>query len=211
MFYKKSAFAILSISSALLFAQSSFAENTFTKKYAPYIGYQHGYSSYNTYIEKMESKYTPRFFIGMSPIQGHNYKMGFEIGYTLPATYEQKYTYYDYWDKKDLKQVKNSIDVKKTDLYLTYYHNITQNSHWFIKPGVEYLHRTFHYYENGKATHWSGHHYDSVYVAAKMGAGYNLNKNLALNALAGSRFYDIAKKDLRPVKFLFNINAEYTF
>src|SRR5687767_6984278 len=99
---------------------------------------------------------------------------------------------------KNFIQVKRSIDVKNTDLYLTYYHRLGQNSHWFIKPGVEYYHRTFHHYENDKPSHWSGHHYDSVYVSAKAGAGYHFNKNLALNALVGSRFYDFTRHESHP-------------
>lgn len=211
MFYQKWAFAIISISSALLFAQSSFAENAFTKKYAPYIGYQHGYTSlYHPHV-KSDIKYTPRFFVGINPIQEDNYKMGFEIGYTLPASYGHNYTHYDYWNDKDIIRVKSSIDVKNTDLYLTYYHRLGQNSHWFVKPGVEYYHRTFYRYENDKPVHESGHHWDSVYISTKAGAGYQFNKNLALNALAGSRFYDFTRKDNRAIRLLFNLSAEYTF
>ncbi len=211
MFNQKWAFAIVSVSSALLFAPSSSAEPSFTKKYAPYIGYQHGYTSLYHPNRKSDIKYAPRFFMGMNPIQRDNYKMGFEIGYTLPVSYEHNYTSYDYWDKKDYTQVKTSIDVKNTDLYLTYYHRLGQNSHWFVKPGVEYYHRTFHLYENGEAHRWSGHHWDSVYISTKAGAGYQFNKNLALNALAGSRFYDFTRKDNRAIRLLFNLSAEYTF
>lgn len=210
MFYQKLALAITLSSSFLAFSPSSSAKSAFTEKYAPYIGYQHGYSY--AWKEKINAKYAPRFFVGISPIQGDNYKMGIEIGYTLPKTYRYEDGYYSYFDK-DFKLEKYSRNIKSSDLYLTYYRRLTQNSHWFLKPGLEHYYISYqnHSYANGKAKYnWSSHH-NSIYLGTKAGAGYNFNKKLGINAVVGSRFYDFARNDSYPFKLTFNINAEYAF
>lgn len=204
MFTQKHALAIGSFISCLLFTQTSSAEPSFAKKYAPYIGYQHGYSTFYVWKEKIDTKYTPRLFLGVSPIQRENYKIGTEIGYTLPITYEDNDRYYD-WRGVFVRE-KTTINVQNADIYLTYYHRLSKNSHLFLKPGLEYYHRSYIFQNFRRPLRL-----DSYYVTVKAGAGYNINNNLAVNLAAGSRFYDFVREDSRPIKFQFNINAEYTF
>lgn len=206
MAIKKIISAIASICTFFLIAQPSFAENASSKKYAPYIGYEHAYTSlYSWYGEKIDTQYTPRIFTGIHPIRGYNYKIGAEIGYSLPAIYKDDD---DYYRSGVDEQNKTDIVVQGADIYLTYYHKLGNHFHWFLKPGLEYHHESIH-------RNWRGYHsiyrLDSVYVSAKTGAGYNINNKLAINAVAGTRFYDFMRNDYKPIRFLFNLNAEYTF
>ena len=199
---KKFIFMTISVCTFFLVAQSCFAQSYVVKKYTPYIGYEHAYTSLYNWDGKIDTKYTPRLFTGIHPIQKNNYKIGAEIGYTLPVIYEE------YDRSHNHERNKTDIAVQGADIYLTYYHRLGNNFHWFLKPGIEYHHASVREY-------WRDYLFirriDSVYVTARAGAGYNVNNKLAINAVAGSRFYDFMRWDSKPIRFLFNLNAEYTF
>lgn len=110
------------------------------------------------------------------------------------------YRYYD--PKGNFIQHKHYIHIKNVDFHLTYYHRLSKNTHWFLKPGIEYEYETYHHPKRS---------FNLLYIGARAGAGYNINNDLTINAVMGSRFYDVLQLEKRPIKFLFNINAEYTF
>ncbi len=207
MFASKSTVATLVLPFCLLFAQSSSAEPSFTKKYAPYIGYEHGFTTYKfNSFNKEQSKYTPRFFVGVNPIQKDNYKMGLEMGYTLPASYEESYIYGagNNFTRKTL-----TLDTQGTDAYFTFQQSITQNSHWFIKPGLEYTQRNYEAFDNhGFSREFKN---SSLYMNARAGVGYNFKNGIVVNLLAKSRFVDFKDNDHKPKKFMLRLNAEYAF
>ncbi len=200
MIIKKIISAIALICTFFLIAQPSFAESSSSKKYAPYIGYEHAYTSLYNWDGKIDTQYTPRIFTGIHPMQGYNYKIGTEIGYTLPVTYSSR----------DGERYKTDYVVQGADIYLTYYRKLGNNFHWFLKPGIEYHHESIRD-SRSYSSYMMIRRLDSIYVAARAGAGYNLNNKLAINLVAGSRFYDFMGWDSKPVRFLFNINAEYAF
>ena len=188
MFYQKMAFAIVSLSSFLLFAQSSSAEPSFAKKYAPYIGYQHGYTNFSFGLNKSTLKYTPRIFMGMNPIKTENYRFGVEIGYTIPAL---------------AKHQDVELKSSNTDLFLTALRPIGKNSHWFIQPGMEYQQKQYSSDENKGSD-------SSVYLGIKTGIGYVFNNGLSLNTTAATRLVDL-NDNSKPKKFIFGLNAQYAF
>lgn len=202
MYIKKIILALSSLCTFFIISQPSFAENASSKKYAPYIGYEHAYTSLYDWDGKIDAKYTPRLFTGIHPIQGYNYKIGAEIGYTFPVTYEK------YNDSYSDESYKVDFVVQGADIYLTYYQKLGNDFHWFLKPGVEYHHQSIRQSHHG---HNFIDRYDSIYVTARAGVGYNINNKLALNAVVGSRFYDFMRNDYKPIRFLFNLNAMYTF
>jgi AAA15 family ATPase/GTPase len=208
-YYKKNIFTLLAVPFCLFLSEASSADTSFSKKYAPYIGYQHGFTSFNMTNGKNILKYTPRFYFGFSPYQTENYNIGFEIGYTLPASYENEYkqpfnSYYSSGYKTDHVSAK----INNTDFYLTFYQPISKNSHWFLKPGVEYTQRSFDINDR------YGQHYnknvDSFYLGARAGIGYNFDNGIGMNIVTGSRFVDL-NRNQDPKRFIFTVNAEYAF
>ncbi len=126
MFSQKTVLAAACLPLCLLFSQNVLAQTTFSSKYAPYIGYQHSFTNY-TFGDKSVTKYSPRFFMGMNPIQAKNYKMGFELGYTLPVSHEESRLYYSSSYGKGLVRENASISTKANDIYFTFYQTLSSN------------------------------------------------------------------------------------
>ncbi len=207
MFSQKTVLAAACLPLCLLFSQNVLAQTTFSSKYAPYIGYQHSFTNY-TFGDKSVTKYSPRFFMGMNPIQAKNYKMGFELGYTLPVSHEESRLYYSSSYGKGLVRENASISTKANDIYFTFYQTLSSNSHWFLKPGLEYyqhIHRNSDnhgFFEEEKTP--------SLYLTARAGIGYKFNSGVAFNLSSGTRFVDL-RHNSNPKRFLFNMNMEYAF
>lgn len=201
MLFKKSAL-IVPLSLCLIYTSSVTAEPSFTQKYAPYLGYEGGYSNYRL-IENKSKKYTPRFFAGFTAIQKPDYKIGLEFGYTLPASFEEnRYNYYD----KFVDYL--SLDVKKSDLYLTFRQNFSHNFYWFLNPGLEYAQRD--YKASGKYFSMEGNT-DSVFLSSRAGIGYNLNRGLGTNLFIKYRIHDFNHANITETKSLIKVNLQYTF
>lgn len=191
-------------SSALSATRSAISE-----KYAPYIGYEHGFISVD-YGNSLVMKYVPRFYLGFRPIQEKNYQIGLETGITFPTTYENKH--YD---------VTRSKKIQNSDFYATFYQPLTKNCHWFLKSGLEYqrniqetrYEQTYygHYY---KTSYYSYHNEEqslnSVFLSSKAGIGYHFNNGVEINLVSGTRFVDFNHNN-RPKKFLFTSNIQYSF
>ncbi len=170
------------------FCQITLADVNISKKYAPYVGYQHSHTNFNFGGGQTNLKYTPRIFMGATPIKTEKFQFGAEIGYTLPATAKNQ-----------------DIELKRsnTDLFLTALRPLGKNSHWFVQPGIEYQKKHYSYYENSTSD-------SSIYLGAKTGVGYVFNNGVSLNTTVGTRFVDL-KDNSKPKKFIFGINAQYAF
>lgn len=195
---KKSILAI-PLSLCLSYSTSVQAEPSFTKKYAPYLGYEGGYTSYQLITHRDTKKYTPRFFAGLRPIQKRDYQIGFEFGYTLPTVFEQNS--YDYNENYKLNE-------KNMDFFLTFRQRLAGQFYWFLNPGVEYIQRDYkmsdrYFSEEGTI--------NSLFMAARAGIGYNLKNGLSTNLFIKSIFYDFEHANLSKRKSLIKLNIQYTF
>lgn len=201
---QKSAFAFLALP-CLLFAQSSFAATEIGEKYAPYIGFEHGFS-FEEGNEKMMRKYTPRIFAGFSPLITDNARFGLEMGFTPPVSYkyEKEYAYQSLPDQMVLK-------TYGADFYLTFHQSLSKKSYWFLKPGIEYCQRK---YQDEWHTSSSIYHFNytipSTYLGARAGIGYSFLNGVGINAVVGSRLIDL-NDNQKPKKFIFNLSAQYSF
>lgn len=207
MFSHKSIMAVVFLPFSLFFSQNVLAQSTFSSKYAPYIGYQHSFTHY-TFGDKSVTKYSPRFFMGMNPIQAKNYKMGFELGYTLPVSHEETRISYPSSYGQGLIREDASIRTKASDVYFTFYQTLTSNSHWFLKPGLEYYQHIHRNSDN--RGFFEEETTPSLYLTARAGIGYKFNSGVAFNLSSGSRFVDLCHNS-SPKRFLFNMNVEYAF
>ncbi len=206
MFSQKSVLTVAFLPLCVLFSQPVLAESTFSSKYAPYIGYQHSFTHY-TFDDKSVRKYSPRFFVGMNPIQEKNYKMGFELGYTVPVSHEEHRAHYSSIAKGEVRE-NALLKTKSNDIYFTFYQTLSGNSHWFLKPGLEYYQHTQRLSDN--RGNFEQETTPSLYLTARAGIGYRFNNGLAFNLSSGSRFIDLYDNS-KPKRFLFNMNAEYAF
>jgi hypothetical protein len=212
MFLKKPALALLALP-CLFFASSSFAATAIGEKYAPYIGFEHGFSRL-TSNNKTELKYTPRFFLGFSPIQTKKSKFGLEVGYTVPATskdvYGNRYNYYTntYYHGHEIV-----LKIKSSDLYLTFDQQLSKHIHWFLKPGAEYVQKSegYNYYESYGKHNGFKFNETSVYLSAQAGIGYNFNNGLGINFVSHCRMADLNHHDDDIKRFMFTMNAQYSF
>lgn len=206
MFSKKSVLAVAFLPCCLFFSQHVLAKVTPTSKYAPYIGYQHSFTHY-TFDDKLVRKYSPRLFVGMNPIQEKNYKMGFELGYTVPVSHEEHRAYYSSI-AKGLVRENALLKTKSNDIYFTFYQKISGNSHWFLKPGLEYYQHTQRLSDN--RGNFEQETTPSLYLTARAGIGYRFDSGVSFNLSSGSRFIDLHHNS-KPKRFLFNMNMEYAF
>jgi hypothetical protein len=207
MYSKKSLFSFIFFPFCLVFVESSVADTSFSKKYAPYIGYEHAYSSYELVpFNNNIIKYTPRFFLGIHPIQTDSYKIGLEMGYMLPASYKEQY-FYGYGENFTCGTV--LLVTKNTDLYLTFRHFFTKNIYWFLKPGLEYYQRSYHHDDNHG--YFDEYKNSSVYLGTRVGVGYNFRNGISVNVLAKSRFVDFNHNDSPPKKFTLRLDVQYSF
>lgn len=209
MFSKNTVLAMAFLPVCLFFSQAASAEPTFAKKYAPYIGYQHGFDAYR-FNDKIVSKYAPRFFVGISPVQAKNYKMGVELGYTLPVSHEESFIYSSgYGYGNNLTRENLSLKTNSGDLFFTFRQSIGNNSYWFLKPGLEYYQYTF---QNTTSRGYASEETStSIYLGTRAGIGYAFNNGIGINMASGSRFVDLAGNNKSPKKFIFDLNIEYAF
>lgn len=204
MFAKKTILT-LPLSLCLIYASSAQGEPSFAKKYGPYLGYEGGYSSYQLMNDTVNKKYTPRFFAGFRPIQKINYQVGFELGYTLPASFEK--TNYDAFEINAF--YKNfKVDIKHTDFYLTFRQPIASGIYWFLNPGIEYLQRD---YKISKKGFFEEGNDDSIYLSTRAGIGHNFNSGLGINLFMKSQIHNFNHSNFSDKKLLIKLNLEYIF
>ena len=191
MMFIKTKIATLALPLCLIISQPILAE------VSPYIGYEHNFIRYegNNFSETTIVKYSPRLYLGITPIASKRYQFGAEIGYTLPSS--SKYRFYDF---KEKRYHGYTFKSHTSDLYLTVYKPISDNAHWFLKPGVEILHQDFGGIKNNELVY---------FPIVKTGIGYVFNNNLSVNLVTGSRFDSIINKRHKGNAFLFTSNIQY--
>ncbi len=192
MLLMTSACTRLSLLSCLFFMSSAVASPTSViQRYQPSIGFEHHFTRYQL-AYKTISKYTPRFYLSIMPIQTKNYQFGIETAYYFPASYSDHY--------QDLKS--NSYD-----LFLSASMPMRKNASLFLKPGIEYSTLKYRIEINNSYTYENNR--KILYPVIKTGIQYYLNDHLNINIITGSRFKNIGQQG--KISFIFTSNIQYTF
>lgn len=199
VFSSKKSILVISLSLCLIYTVPVQAEPSFTKKYVPYLGYEGGYTNYHLITNRDIKKYTPRFFVGLRPVQKKDYQIGFEFGYTLPATFEEnRYDYNEHF----------KLNEKNMDLFLTFRQQIAGKFYWFLNPGLEYIQRDYKMSDSYFSKEES---MNSLFISTRAGIGYNIKDGFSTNLFIKSRFHDFEHANISQRKSLIKLNIQYTF